>query len=295
MDNLKFKEIKKVLWIILFANLIVALTKIFLGFFIKSASVLSDGFHSLSDASSNVVGIIGAGLAAKPKDDDHPYGHHKFETMTSLLIVAMLFYIALKLIYSSLLKFTNPVIPEISSLTFIIMIATLLINILVANYEQKKGQELKSMILTADSAHTKSDVFISLGVIATLAALKLGAPAIIDPLASILVALLVLHAAWRIYKEASGVLLDSAMVDETQIRELVMTQAGVLGVHKIRSRGSLDIIHIDMHVEADPQISLKAAHDLADQIEACLRKEIETQLDLTVHMEPWADKSGQKK
>lgn len=295
MDISRFKEIKKVLWIILFANLLVALAKIFLGIFIKSASVLSDGFHSLSDASSNVVGIIGTGLAAKPKDDDHPYGHHKFETLTSLLIVAMLFYIALKLIYSSILKFANPVSPEISQLTFIIMVSTLLVNILVANYEQKKGQELKSMILTADSAHTRSDVFISLGVIATLAALKLGAPVIIDPIASILVSLLVLHAAWRIYKEASGVLLDSAMVDESLVRELVMAQAGVLGVHKIRSRGSMDIIHIDMHVEANPQMSLKAAHDLADQIEDCLRNEFETLLDLTVHMEPWDDKIEQKK
>lgn len=290
MENLRFAKIKNVLWIILFANLFVALAKIFLGSFIKSATVLSDGLHSLSDASSNVVGLIGVGLAAKPKDQDHPYGHQKFETLTSLLIVAMLFYLASKLIYSSLLKFSNPIRPEITSLAFIVMLITLSINIFVSSYEAKKGKELKSMILMADSMHTRSDIFISLGVIVTLAALKLGAPTIIDPLVSILVAFLILHAAWRIYKEASGVLVDSAILDERLIKNLLLSLPGVLGVHKIRSRGSMDMVHLDMHVEADPNITLREAHSLADQIEDLLKKEFETPLDVIVHMEPLDEK-----
>lgn len=289
MDNSKYYKIKKVLWIILFANLLVAISKVILGNLTKSASITADGFHSLADGSSNIIGLIGIGVASKPIDEDHPYGHRKFETLTSLFIVAMLFYIGMRIILGSVQKFMNPEIPEISALAFVIMIITLGINIFVSTYEHKKGVELNSMILISDSMHTRSDIFITLGVIGTLIALKLGAPPIIDPLVSILVATFIFNAAYRIYKEASGILVDSVAIDESIIRELVMSHKEVIGVHKIRSRGSMDIIHVDMHVLADPDLSLKEAHALAHEIELHLQKEINTNIEALIHIEPLED------
>lgn len=290
MDNSKYYKIKKVLWIILFANLFVAIAKIVLGNITRSASITADGFHSLADGSSNIIGLIGIGIASKPTDEDHPYGHRKFETLTSLFIVAMLFYIGIKIILASIQKFLNPEIPEISAIAFIIMILTLGINIFVSTYEHKKGRELNSMILISDSMHTRSDIFITLGVLGTLTALKLGAPPILDPLVSILVATFIFNAAYRIYKEASGILVDSVAIDESLIRNLVMTHKEVIGVHKIRSRGSMDIIHVDMHVLADPDLSLREAHSLAHEIELHLQNEIDPNIEALIHVEPLEDK-----
>lgn len=289
MEVSRYKQVQKILWIILFANLFVAAAKILLGNIMKSASVTADGFHSLADGSSNIVGLIGISIAAKPIDEDHPYGHRKFETLTSLFIVGMLFYMSIKIIIGSVDKFMNPTIPEIPFTALVIMLITLGVNIFVSTYEHKKGTELNSMILISDSAHTRSDIFISIGVIITLIALKLGAPPIIDPLVSILVSLFILHAAYRIYKDASDILVDSAVVDENLIREIVMSQKRVIQVHNIRSRGSMDIIHIDMHVLADPELSLKEAHAIADQIEHDLQKEIDTDVEVLVHMEPFEE------
>lgn len=289
MEELKYSKIKKVLWLILFANLFVATAKIILGNITKSASVTADGFHSLADSSSNIIGLIGIGIASKPIDEDHPYGHRKFETLTSLFIVAMLFYIGVKIVLGSIQKFMDPGIPEISIVALIIMLITLGINIFVSSYEHKKGVELNSMILTSDSMHTRSDIFITLGVITTLVALKLGAPPIIDPIVSIIVATFIFLAAYRIYKEASGILVDSVAIEESLIKDVVMSHEGVIGVHKIRSRSAMDVIHVDMHVLADPSLSLKEAHNIAHDIEVHLQQEINANIEALVHMEPFEE------
>jgi len=101
MNTNNYKKVKQVLWVILFANFAVALLKIIIGAMIKSSSMTADGFHSLSDGSSNIVGLIGIGLASKPIDKDHPYGHKKFEVLSGLFIAGMLLFIGLKIIFDS--------------------------------------------------------------------------------------------------------------------------------------------------------------------------------------------------
>jgi len=98
MIKSNYSQVKFVLWLILFANFAVALAKIVVGLMIKSASVMADGFHSLTDGSSNIIGLIGIGLASKPVDEDHPYGHQKYETLTSLFIVGMLLFLGIQIV-----------------------------------------------------------------------------------------------------------------------------------------------------------------------------------------------------
>ena len=179
MKDDNYKKVKQVLWIILFANFTVALLKIIIGKSIKSSSMTADGFHSISDGSSNIVGLIGITLASKPIDKDHPYGHNKFEVMSSLFIGAMLVFIAGKVVFDALSRFINVVTPNISIGSLIALIITLGINIFVCNYEYKKGKKLNSYILVSDSLHTKSDIFVSVGVLVTLIRIKLGLPSII--------------------------------------------------------------------------------------------------------------------
>ncbi|SFD00091.1 cation diffusion facilitator family transporter [Clostridium uliginosum] len=284
-----FMEVKKVLWIIMFANIAVAVAKIIMGTIINSSSMTADGFHSITDGSSNIIGLIGIGIASKPIDDDHPYGHRKYETLTGLFIVGMLVFLGFKIIADSVTKFMNPVMPEINIVSFIVMIITLCINIFVTKYEHKKGVELNSTILISDAMHTKSDIYVTLGVITTLVAIKLGAPPIVDSLASFIVAIFILRAAYDIFKVSSSILVDSAAVDTENVEKIVLTQEGVKGVHKIRSRGTIDDMHIDMHILADSDLSLEESHKLNHKIQDAIRKELNNNVEVIVHLEPYEE------
>ena len=150
-------------FIILLANIFIAVLKIITGSIIKSASLTADGFHSLSDASSNIVGLIGIHFASKPKDEDHPYGHNKFETLAGLFISVMLFFAGGKVILGAIERFQNPIALEISIESLIVLIFTLIVNIVVSITEYRKGKELNSPILISDSMHTRSDILYPWG------------------------------------------------------------------------------------------------------------------------------------
>lgn len=287
-DN--YKKVKQVLWMILFANFAVALLKIVIGTAINSASMTADGFHSLSDGASNIVGIIGVGIAYKPNDKEHPYGHKKYEVITSMFIGCMLLVIAGKIIITSISKFTNMVEPSITTESLIVLVVTLIVNIFVCTYENRIGKKLNSYILVSDSMHTRSDIFVSVGVLFTLVGVKLGLPAIIDPIASLIVSGFIIYSAYEIFKSSTGVLVDQATVDEEKIREIVSNFEDVKGVHNIRSRGSENDIHVDMHVLVDPHRSVEESHILTHEIENIIKTKINQSAQVIVHMEPFYDK-----
>ena len=287
MENNSYKKVKQVLWVILFANFGVAMLKIIIGSAIKSASMTADGFHSLSDGASNIVGIIGISIASRPKDKDHPYGHKKFEIMASMFIGCMLIVIAGKIIFTSVSRFTNLVEPSITVESLIVLIVTLIINIFVCTYENRAGKKLNSYILVSDSMHTKSDIFVSIGVLFTLVGVKLGLPSIIDPIASLVVSGFIIYSAYEIFKSSTGVLVDKSTVDEEKIVEIVSSFKDVRGVHKIRSRGSESDVHVDMHILIDPYISIEKSHVLTHEIEAMIQTEINESSQVIVHLEPF--------
>lgn len=281
------QKVRKILYIILFINLAIAFTKIILGNLINSSSITADGFHSLSDGFSNVIGLIGIYLAAKRADEEHPYGHKRYENITGLLIGSILAIFAFNIIRQAIVMLKNPVTPSISSESLYILALTLLVNIFVAYYEYKKGKELNSDILLADSMHTRSDVFVTIGVLATLIAISFGAPPIIDVIISIFVAIVILFAALKIINKTCNVLLDAAAVDEEKIRKLVLEFSEVKGVHKIRSRSAGSTIYIDMHILIDPDMNVKDMHDLVHDIEEKLRDKINKNAQTIIHPEPF--------
>ncbi|HAT4590754.1 TPA: cation diffusion facilitator family transporter, partial [Clostridioides difficile] len=285
MDN--YKKVKQVLWIILFANFAVALLKIIIGNQIKSYSMTADGFHSLSDGASNIVGLIGIFFASKPKDKNHPYGHKKFEIITSLFISGMLFVIAIKIILSAVLRIANPVVPAITIESLIALIITLFINIFVCMYEYRIGTKLNSYVLISDSLHTRSDIFVSLGVLVTLVGVKLGFPVIIESIVPIIISAFIIYSAYGIFRPSIGILVDRVAVDEDYIKEIVFEFNEVRDVHNIRSRGSKSSIYIDMHVMVDPFISVEQSHDLTHKIEKQIQEEINENAQVIVHIEPF--------
>lgn len=286
-DN--FKEIKKVLWIIMLVNIIVAVAKITIGTFVNSSSIIADGFHSVTDGASNIIGLIGISMASKPIDDEHPYGHKKYETLAGLFIVAMLVFIGGKIVIDAIIKFIYPVKPEITVESLIVMFITLVINIFITKYEYKIGMKLNSTILVSDSLHTKSDVYVTVGVIVAVLAIKLGAYSIVDSFASLVVAYFILHSAYEIFKVASNILVDSIAVEEGRIKKIAMAQENVKGVHRIRSRGTIDDMHIDMHILADSKMNIEESYKLTHKIQNDLRKEFNNNVDVIVHLEPYIE------
>lgn len=289
MINDNYGKIKKVLYIILIANFLVAICKIIIGQASKSLSLSADGFHSLSDGASNIVGIISITLASKPEDKEHPYGHKKFETMASLIISAMLLFLVYNIIVNSIGKIYNPHNLKVSTESLIILITTLITNILVATYEKRKGKQYSSSFLIADSIHTKSDIFVSIGVLITLIAVKLGAPPIIDSIVSFIVAGFITYAAYEIFSEAASILTDKVILTEEEVENVVSEFKMVKSVHKIRSRGYTDHIFLDMHILVDSNLNVNEVHKLVHEIEDRFKSKKKINVDAVIHVEPYCD------
>ena len=169
-------DVSTVLYRVLLLNLLVAAAKIALGLTTGAVSVLSDGFHSLTDTASNIVAIIGVRVASAPPDDDHPYGHRKFETMASVGILLFLLLVLREVLSAAWERFRSGGEPDINALTFVVMGATFVVNLGVVVYERRAGRRLHSEVLLADAHHTMSDLLTSATVIAALIGVRLGYP-----------------------------------------------------------------------------------------------------------------------
>jgi cation diffusion facilitator family transporter len=281
-----YQKIKKILVIVLILNWAVALAKIIYGLSSRCFSMTADGFHSLSDGTSNIIGIVGIHLACQPVDKDHPYGHKKYETLFSLGIAAMLFIVSFNLLKQGWQRLQHPVFFQTDLGSFAVMLITLTVNIYVMRYEYKKGMELKSDILVSDSLHTRADIFTSFSVIISLIITKLGFP-LIDPIVTILISLFIGYAAFEIAKQSSDVLCDTAVfLDDQKVKDIVLKIEGVRSCHKIRSRGRIDDVYIDLHVQVKPSMHIDNAHQISYRIEEAIKSAIPGITDVVVHMEP---------
>lgn len=283
MDN--YSKIKKVLIIVLAFNWTVAVLKIFFGYWIKSASMIADGYHSFSDGASNIIGLIGIGIASHPVDADHPYGHKKYETFTAIIIAIMLFIISFHIIHDNVARLRSPVYPNIDIYSFGVMLVTIIINIAVMLYEKRAGRRLNSDILVSDSLHTRSDVLTSFSVIAAFLGVKMGLP-ILDPVCSLIISLFIGYAGLKILFSSSKVLCDTALIDIKKIEEIVNSIDGVIECHNIRARGRQDDIYIDLHVLVKKDMRIDKADSLSDKIERTIKDNIGGVSDVIVHMEP---------
>lgn len=290
MKDKNYKKIQYILFVILILNIIIAVSKIVMGNISKSSAMSADGFASLADGLSNVIAIVGVYLASKPEDEDHQYGHGKIEIITGLIIGLFLLYAGFNVVMEAIGKIKNPVDINISPLSLLVMLFTLVINIIVAYYEYKKGNELNSPILIADSLHTKSDIFVTVGVIIALILIRLGMPYILDPVASFVVSLMIFYAAYNVFRENINILIDVKIVDDKEVKNLVMTEYPcVKEMHKIRSRGTKNNAFMDMHIQVDPKMTVEESHRLMHNIERTIQKNIEENAHVIIHIEPYFD------
>jgi cation diffusion facilitator family transporter len=280
------REIQRVLSTILWLNLGVAAAKAVVGIASGSLAVASDAIHSLLDAAANVVGMIALRLAATPPDAGHPYGHRKVEIVASVFVGVLIAGGSLRFAVSaveallsgqSTVRATGP--------GFLVLGVTLGVNLLVARYEAQRGRRLQSPFLLADAAHTASDVLVSVAVIASLLATRVGIRWA-DPICALLVLAVIARVAWRILSDNLGILLDRAVIDADLIKTVVVAVAGVAGCHRVRSRGVDGAIQIDLHLALDGALSLHAAHAISHMVESTLREKFQGIADVTIHIEP---------
>jgi cation diffusion facilitator family transporter len=285
LNDERYRSVVRVLYRVLFLNLAVALAKIALGYVTGAVSVLSDGFHSLTDSAANVVALVGVSVARRPPDQNHPYGHRKYETMASLGILVFLVIVLVEVITAALDRFRTGAIPKVFPEGIGIMAVTLAVNMVVVRYELRQGRLLRSEVLLADAKHTRSDVLTSGTVIVALLGVWFGYPWL-DPLAALFVAAFIGHACWEIAQEASRILSDEIMIAEPDVRSVIETVPEVLGSHHIRTRGSADHVFVDLHIWLRGDTPLERAHATSHIVKDQLMTRFPQIVDVVIHIEP---------
>ncbi|HKT80520.1 MAG TPA: cation diffusion facilitator family transporter [Vicinamibacterales bacterium] len=286
--------VARVLTRVLLLNLLVAVAKIVFGYASGAVSILSDGYHSLTDAATNVVGLVGIRAARQPPDEDHPYGHRKYETVAAAAITAFLLLLVLEVLRNAAGRLTNPASrPIISPSGFVIMLVTVAINILVVRYETREGNRLASEILLADATQTRGDIWTSWAVIVALAGARWGIP-VLDPIAAIVVAGFIAYAGYQIARTTTMILSDRIVMSEADLEKVVMSVPGVIGCHQIRTRGSSDHVFLDLHVWLPPELPLVEAHRVSHVVKDQLMERYPQIVDAVIHIEPppgagWGD------
>jgi cation diffusion facilitator family transporter len=258
------------------------------GYATGAVSIISDGFHSLTDSASNVMGLIGLQASLKPPDDDHPYGHRKYETLAAAGIFVFLLLVVIEVVRAALNRLAGGAAPRVTVASFTVMLVTLAINLLVVRYEGREGRRLTSELLLADAMHTRSDVLTSCAVLVSLGAVRLGYPAL-DPIGGLVIAVFIARTGWHIARDTSRVLSDRVVLAEEDIRRVVMGTPEVVGCHHIRSRGSVDHTFLDLHVWYPPEMPLHEAHRLSHIVKDRLMSTYPQIADAIIHIEPPPD------
>lgn len=290
--KIRENEVKKVLYITFFLNILVAVLKITVGHYNHYLSLTSSGLESLFDGTSNILGLISIYLASQPADADHNYGHQKYENMGGLVISILLLYSSIQIagdVFSYFKgEYNKPIFGALPIFTIIFSMA---ISLFVSKYEKKKGEELNSIILKADSQHTFGDFIISFGVLISILTSKLGY-ILPDLIFGGLISFYLFFLAIKIFRQNLPDLLDASPIINIDFKELLKAFPEVVDIHKFRARGNESHLYVDFHLHLEESLSLKEAHLIGFKVETQMRSQLEnyaTFLDVTVHIEPFDD------
>jgi cation diffusion facilitator family transporter len=277
--------VRRVLGGILAANIVVVIVKFMVGIKTNSLAVFGDALQSSVDSANNLFAIFVVRVAAKAPDEEHPYGHAKFETLGALLIALLLALSIFELVRGAISRLiTGTPVASVSSTALALLAFTLVINVGVVWFETRAGRRLGSDLLLADALHTRTDVFITLGVLAGLALARSGL-AWADPALALMVAVLVGRAGYQILRRSIPSLVDERAFDQSTIQREAEGVNGVMSAYAIRSRRAGDRRFAELTISVDGGSDVASAHRIADQVEDRLRDNL--QLDqVTVHVEP---------
>ena len=275
-------------WVSVVVNLVLSTVQIVVGVWAKSQSLIADGIHSMSDLVADFVVLFANHHSQKDADEDHPYGHQRFETAASLVLGLLLLAVGVGMVWSAVVKLENPEsVPQVHSVALWVAGGALVGKELLFRYMLAVAKKVKSSMLVANAWHARSDAASSLVVGVGIAGNLAGYP-ILDPIAALIVGFMVGKMGWEFGWDAMHDLMDRA-VDEQEvqaIRQTLLDTPGVAGVHDVRTRKMGDMVVVDAHLEVDAQITVEEGHDIA--VEARQRvMQRHRVLNLMTHVDPW--------
>ena len=247
-------------------NLFLSILQLIVGIFAKSQALIADSIHSLSDLISDAIVLIANKHSSKAPDAEHPYGHHRFETAATFAVGAILIIVGLGMLWSSFTKLQNPgLIQTVHLLALPIAVLALIAKELLFRYLLRVAKRVRSTMLVANAWHARSDAASSLVVAVAIVANLMGLP-IADPIAVLVVGLLILRMGWRFAFNAFNDLMDQAVDDdtETKITKIILETPGVMGLHDLKTRKLGDMIWVEVDLEMDGRLTIYEGHEIAE-------------------------------
>lgn len=294
MEN-RERKIYKVTLIGSVVNAFLIVIKLLAGIFGRSSALIADGIHSLTDFISDIVVLVFVKISGKPIDNDHQYGHGKYETMATLLIGVILGGAGVGLLIDGIKKIVSSikgeVLPEPTWAALCVALVSIVIKEILYRYTLREGVRLNSDAVKANAWHHRSDAFSSLGtVIGISGAMFFGIKwRILDPIAAAVVSIFIIKAGIDIIKPAVSELLESSLPksQNEEIIDLIKSVKGVKDFHRLRTRKIGNRIAVDVHIKMDGNLKLVEAHNIASHVEQLIRKRFGQQSIVNIHMEPY--------
>ncbi len=295
-DPARLAGIRFVTWVGFWVNLVLCAFKVAAGILGNSRAVTADGIHSLSDLLTDIIILVGVRFWPAPPDEDHPHGHRRLESLISLIVGLLLGLAGLGIAWDAVEGLFSPREPAGSLLALIAAVLSVTSKEWLFRWTLKRGRDLGSEAVEANAWGHRSDAISSLPIVPAVA-LSWWLPSwgFLDLVGAILVALFILHAAWKICATAADTLLDKGADEQTcaALVAIVREVPGVCGVHELRTRFLGKEIQVHMHVGVDPAITVAQAEEIANAVEAGLYADSTEQrlgvgvCDVLVHVDPW--------
>lgn len=288
MSSKSFNRKEKVALLSVASNTTLIIIKIIAGVLSGSVSIISEAIHSGMDLMASIIAFFSVRVSSNPADENHPYGHGKIENVSGVIEGLLIFIAAFLIMKEAIAKIMNPTEIKETTIAIIVMVIAAVTNIIISKILYKVAKEEDSIALEADALHLKTDVYTSFGVAFGLLLIKITGIAILDPIAAILVALLIVKEAWNLVKHAFAPLLDSNLSkDELEEIKGVLEKykEEVYDIHDLRTRKSGSIRIIDFHLLIDKDLTISASHELCERIEKELEEAIK-KTDVHIHVEP---------
>jgi cation diffusion facilitator family transporter len=272
-------------------NSVLAATQIFTGWLFQSQALIADGVHTLSDLVSDGVVLFAAGKASASPDRDHPYGHGRIETLATIIVGLLLALAALSIAWAAgqrLLAWETLVGPAPAALAFALI--TIVAKEGLYQYTVRVARRIQSPLLQANAWHHRSDAISSVVVLLGIGGALAGWPWL-DPVAALVVAVFILHMAWRLMFNSAAELIDTALEPEQveKIRAAIVAVPGVKSAHMLRTRKLGGEAAADVHIQVAPRISVSEGHQIADEVYRAVIASMATLRDVTVHVDPEND------
>jgi cation diffusion facilitator family transporter len=268
-------------------NLTLTVSQVFAGLLSGSQGLIADGIHSLTDLIADFVVLFANHHSAKDADEDHHYGHQRYETAASLFLGISLLVVALGMLWSAGHKIVNPIAPsQISILALYVALGSLVAKELLFRYMLAVAKRVRSSMLVANAWHARSDAASSLVVSVGIVGALLGFP-ILDSVGALIVGLMIIRTGWSFSWDALNDLMDRAVSEEEyqHIEKIILSTEGVLGCHDLRTRKMGDMILVDVHIEVDANATVQVGHDIALTAANQVKAELPV-LNVMTHIDP---------